>query len=65
MFVNDLTGEKELTNKEAAEYLGCSAGTLSNDRSGKRRIPFIKVMGKVRYRLSDLEKLKTYYRSEA
>lgn len=61
MFVNELTGEKELTVPEAAEYLGCTKGFLSNDRSGKRRIPYIKVAGKIRYRLTDLEALKTYH----
>ncbi len=55
------TTEKELTPHEAADYLGCSHRSLANDRSGARRIPFIKVLGKVRYRMSDLEKLKVYH----
>lgn len=51
----------ELSAKQAAEYLGCTAGFLANDRSGRRRIPFVKILGKVRYRLADLEALKTYH----
>lgn len=65
MIENKLTGEKELTPAEAAEYLGCSVGHLNNDRSGKRRIPFIKVLNKVRYKLSDLEALKVYHKAAA
>lgn len=53
--------DKELNPHEAADFLGCSYRSLANDRSGPRRIPFIKVLGKVRYRLSDLEKLKVYH----
>lgn len=60
MVRNEVTGEIEMTPKEAAEYLGTTVGCLANDRWGKRRIPFLKVLGKVRYRLSDLEALKTY-----
>lgn len=51
----------ELSAKQAAEFLGCTTGFLANDRSGRRRIPFVKVLGKVRYRLVDLEALKTYH----
>lgn len=57
--------DKELTPHEAADYLGCSHRSLANDRSGPRRIPFVKVLGKVRYRLADLEKLKVYYGAAA
>lgn len=65
MFVNELTGEKELTVAEAAAYLGCTPGYLSNDRSGKRKIPYLKVAGKIRYRLSDLESTKQYHPAQS
>ena len=65
MIKNLVTGEMELTPLEAAEYLGCSVGHLNNDRCGRRRIPFTKVLNKVRYKLSDLEALKVYHQAAA
>jgi len=65
MVRNEATGDMEMTAKEAAEYLGTTVGSLANDRVGKRRIPFIKILGKVRYRLSDLEALKQYHPAQA
>lgn len=42
--------------KEAAEFLGLSPGTLSNDRvTGLKGIPFEKKGRSVRYRLGDLK----------
>ena len=61
MVKHKLNEEIELSTKEAADYLGCSPGFLCNDRIGARRVPFIKIFGKIRYRLSDLEKMKVYY----
>lgn len=45
-----------LNSEQAAEYLGLSKGTLVNWRCTKQQeIPFIKVGGRVRYRVKDLE----------
>lgn len=65
MIENKMTGDMELTPQEAAEYLGVTVGTLNNDRHGARRIPFVKVLRKIRYRLSDLESLKVYHAASA
>lgn len=51
----------ELDTKEAAAFLGCSPGTLHNDRIGKRRVPFVKTLGKIKYRLEDLRKIREYH----
>lgn len=48
------TDERLLTTKEAAEYVQLSHRTLENMRFQRRGIPFVKVGGSVRYRLSDL-----------
>jgi len=45
-----------LDEKQAAEYLTVSPGTLSVWRStGRYSLPFVKVGRRVRYRLSDLD----------
>ena len=45
-----------LDDKQAAEYLTVSPGTLSVWRStGRYALPFVKVGRMVRYRLSDLD----------
>lgn len=45
-----------LDDKQAAEYLTVSPGTLSVWRStGRYSLPFVKVGRMVRYRLSDLD----------
>lgn len=47
---------KLLNEKQAAEHLTVSPGTLSVWRStGRYNLPFIKVGSMVRYRLSDLD----------
>lgn len=47
---------KLLNDKQAAEYLTVSAGTLSVWRStGRYALPFVKVGRMVRYRLTDLD----------
>lgn len=46
---------KLLTDREAAQVLGLSCQTLANDRATQRRIPYIKVLRRVRYQWSDLE----------
>jgi DNA-binding transcriptional MerR regulator len=44
-------------NSKAAERLGIAAATLQYWRTtGAQKIPFIKVGGRVMYRISDLEK---------
>lgn len=49
-------GAKLLDDKQAAEFLSVSAGTLSVWRStGRYALKFIKVGRAVRYRQSDLE----------
>lgn len=46
-----------LTEREAAEFLDVSPGTLPVWRStGRYTLPFIKIGHKVRYRRSDLER---------
>ncbi len=48
-------GERLLTRKEAADYLGVAENTLSVWASeGRYRLPYIKVGRLVKYRLSDL-----------
>jgi excisionase family DNA binding protein len=45
-----------LTNKQAAEYLGITAGTLHVWRCERRYpIPFLRIGSKIRYRLEDLD----------
>jgi DNA-binding transcriptional MerR regulator len=44
-------------NSQAAECLGIAAATLQYWRTtGAQKIPFIKVGGRVMYRISDLDK---------
>lgn len=45
-----------MTQKEAAEYLGTTVGTLNTWRHyGKDKIPFIRWGNRIRYRKEDLE----------
>jgi excisionase family DNA binding protein len=45
-----------LTNKQAAEYLGITAGTLHVWRCENRyAIPFLRIGSKIRYRTEDLD----------
>ena len=54
--LEDKQQQRLLAENEAAKYLGINPGTLSVWRSsGRYHIPYIKVGGRVRYRLSDLE----------
>ena len=46
---------KLLTEREVVELYGLKLGTLRNHRSKKIGIPFVKLQGKVRYRLSEIE----------
>ena len=44
-----------LSRKEAAKYLGCTAGTLAIWKCTKRyHLPYVKIGRNIRYRLSDL-----------
>ena len=44
-----------LSRKEAAKYLGCTAGTLAIWKCTKRYpLPYVKIGRNIRYRLSDL-----------
>lgn len=43
-----------VTAKKAAQLLGVSDTWLAHDRIGKRRLPFIKIGGVVRYDLNRL-----------
>ena len=46
-----------VNNSNAADYIGVAAATLSYWRTtGAQKIPFIKVGGRVMYRISDLDK---------
>lgn len=44
-----------LTEKEAAAKLECEPQTLNKWRSRRKGPPYLKLSGKIRYRLSDLE----------
>jgi excisionase family DNA binding protein len=45
-----------LTRKEAAEYLGCTEGTLATWKCSKRYpLPYVKIGRNIRYRLVDLQ----------
>ena len=46
---------KLLTEREVVDLYGLKLGTLRNHRSKKIGIPFVKLQGKVRYRLSEIE----------
>ena len=46
---------KLLTEQEVVDLYGLKLGTLRNHRSKKIGIPFVKLQGKVRYRLSEIE----------
>ena len=49
------TPQKLLTRKEAAKYLGCTAGTLAIWKCTKRYpLPYVRIGRNIRYRLSDL-----------
>jgi excisionase family DNA binding protein len=51
-----LNGEKFLTGKDVCRMLHVSARTLQEWRK-QGKIPFIRLKGKILYRLSDVEKL--------
>lgn len=56
--LNDIVNRTRdmLDERQAAEYLTLSAGTLSVWRStGRYKIPFVKVGRRVRYRRADLD----------
>ena len=44
-----------LTEREVVDLYGLKLGTLRNHRSKKIGIPFVKLQGKVRYRLLEIE----------
>ena len=46
---------KLLTEREVVDLYGLKLGTLRNHRSKKIGIPFVKLQGKVRYRLLEIE----------
>ena len=46
---------KLLTEREVVDLYGLKLGTLRNHRSKKIGIPFVKLQGKVRYRLLEVE----------
>lgn len=51
-----LRNRELLDEKQAADFLKLSPGTLSVWRStGRHRLPYIKVGHRVRYRIADLE----------
>lgn len=43
-----------LTAKQAAEYIGSTVGTLSQDRYMKRGLPYVTIGHRVRYRATDI-----------
>lgn len=49
------TDQKLLSRKEAAKYLGCTAGTLAIWKCTKRySLPYVRIGRNIRYKLSDL-----------
>ncbi|MCB1783732.1 MAG: helix-turn-helix domain-containing protein [Alphaproteobacteria bacterium] len=46
---------KLLTEKDAAQMLGCSVHKMQKDRRIGSPLPFVKIGRSVKYRLSDLE----------
>ena len=49
------TGETLLTTRDLAQRWQVNAGSLANDRSAGRGVPYVKIGGAVRYRLCDVE----------
>jgi hypothetical protein len=47
--------ETLLTTRDLAQRWQVNAGSLANDRSAGRGVPYVKIGGAVRYRLSDVE----------
>jgi hypothetical protein len=52
--VTTRTEEKLLTSRDLAARWGLHPGTLANQRSAGRGLPFIRLGRNVRYRLSDV-----------
>jgi hypothetical protein len=44
-----------LTTRDLAQRWQVNAGSLANDRSAGRGVPYVKIGGAVRYRLRDVE----------
>jgi hypothetical protein len=44
-----------LTARETAQYLRCSVRTLERERADGRGCPFVRISGRIRYRLTDVE----------
>lgn len=52
-----MTNERKcISTKEAAEYLGVAAATLTSWRMRKENLPYIKLGSRVLYRIADLDK---------
>lgn len=49
------TDEILLTTRDLAQRWQVNAGSLANDRSAGRGVPYVKIGGAVRYRLRDVE----------
>ncbi|WP_420121326.1 DNA-binding protein [Nakamurella sp.] len=49
------SGESLLTTRDLAHRWQVNAGSLANDRSASRGVPYVKIGGAVRYRLRDVE----------
>jgi len=49
------SGEILLTTRDLAQRWQVNAGSLANDRSAGRGVPYVKIGGAVRYRLRDVE----------
>ncbi|WP_039828406.1 helix-turn-helix transcriptional regulator [Nocardia testacea] len=44
-----------LTEREVAELVGTSPGTLRQDRSADRGLPYVRIGRRIRYRADDIE----------
>lgn len=53
------SNENLLTTRDLAQRWQVNAGSLANDRSAGRGVPYVKIGGAVRYRLRDVEQFET------
>ena len=50
-----MTKEKLLTEKDLANRWGLTIVTIQRNRRSKNNLPYIRISGRIRYRLSDVE----------
>lgn len=60
-----VTGDRRVSEADAAGLIGLAAGTLRNLRAVSCPLPFYKVAGRVTYRLADLAEFIERQRADA